>query len=404
MSRLVRGGRVTWTRDVLRDVLVEMGARRSRSVLAVVAVALSVGALLASVGLSRAAARQVDADLAAATLDMVTVTVAHASGTDAEGTTFPSDAPARVTALAPVVGAGLRIDVSPLRATSVTRAPVAGSDPQDAGLLVSGMTSGYLEAAQADAGPGARWLDHEEPVVLLGVRAAAALHVPVTDDPRGLSVWVDGRRHDVVGFLDEGRTDLERVVAIPYRGAVRSVGGDREARMLIRSVPGAGAVVADVARLAIRPDAPAALAASPVLDTSTVRAGVSSRLGRLVGWVGALLLALSVLLISGSMAVGVLTRTPEIGLRRALGASRGTVAAVFLVEGAVTGALGGLTGAALTAWSVTAAAAASGWTAGLDAWWVVVGPALGAAVGTVSAVRPALRAAAIEPALAVRSS
>lgn len=240
MSRLVRGGRVTWTRDVLRDVLVEMGARRSRSVLAVVAVALSVGALLASVGLSRAAARQVDADLAAATLDMVTVTVAHASGTDAEGTTFPSDAPARVTALAPVVGAGLRIDVSPLRATSVTRAPVAGSDPQDAGLLVSGMTSGYLEAAQADAGPGARWLDHEEPVVLLGVRAAAALHVPVTDDPRGLSVWVDGRRHDVVGFLDEGRTDLERVVAIPYRGAVRSVGGDREARMLIRSVPGAG--------------------------------------------------------------------------------------------------------------------------------------------------------------------
>lgn len=374
----------------------------------VVAVALSVGALLASVGLSASAARQVDADLAASTLDLLSVAVApHASGGSSTGScaehTFPQDAEARVRSLEPVVGAGRRLDISALRTIDVSRRAPAAAGPESLALTVAGMTSGYLDAVGAAPTPGARWLDSDEPVVLLGPAAARALDVPVTRDPRGVSVWVDGRRHEVAGFLLEGRMDLDHVVALPYGPAAASVGTDAESLMLVRTEPGAGAAVAEIVRLALRPDDPAALQVSPVVDATALRAGVATQLGRMVGWIGALLLVLAVLLIASSAIVAVTNRTAEIGLRRALGVSRAGIAAVFLVEGGVTGLLGGLTAGALCSATVVVASALNGWTAVLQPAWVVQGPAIGAAVGLLASLYPALRAAGTEPALAVRS-
>jgi putative ABC transport system permease protein len=394
--------------DLIRDVAIEMHARRARSVLMVLAVALSTGTLLSAVGVSTVAAQQIDADLAASAIDLVTVTPAPQAdaGTGDQLVSvelLPPDAEARARALDLVAAAGTRLDPGASTSIVVSRnRPQPGAPSAD--VTVAGLTPGYLDVVRAGVPESrAALLRHDEPVALLGTAAAATLDIPVTANPTGFRVWINGRPHSIVGFLDGGDVDLSRVVAIPYESAVEMAGGDLQSRMLIRTDPGAGAPVASVIRTAVLPGSPEALRSSQVADLSSLRQGVSTQLTRLAAWTGALLLVLAVLLIANSMVVSVMARTSEIGLRRALGASRRAVAGVFLVEGALTGLLGGLTGSALSATAVVAVSAAYQWTATLSPSWVALGPIVGALVGVVSSAYPALRAANVEPGIAVRS-
>lgn len=386
-------------RDLLRDVTVEMHARRARAGLMMAAVGLSTGALLSAVGISHVAAQQVDADLAASTLNLLSVAPASGVQADPAEGIFPADTEDRTASIDLVRAAGRRLDLDTVAHPVVTR--VGASDPVN-GLTVAGATSGYLDAASSPAAAG--WLlDHDYPVALLGEEAARLLDVPRTADPTGISVHIDGRRYPVVGFLPAGDVDLSRAILIPYRLAVDAVGGDLYARLLVRTEPGAGTVVAEVVRDAVRPDAPQMLTSSQVVDVMDLRTGVSTQMDRLAGGIGGLLLALTVLLIGNAMVVSVMSRTGEIGLRRAMGASRQRVAALFWTEGALSGAVGGLSGSALAVVAVVVVSAASGWTATMSPWMVVLGPVIGLAAGVVSSLYPALRAGSIEPAQAVRA-
>jgi len=385
-------------RDVVGDVAVEMHARRNRTALMIAAVALSTGTLLSAVGISTVAARQVDADLAASTLDLVSV--AAAAGVEGGDTLLPDDAEARVEDVDLVEAVGRRIDPQDVATVPVTRADPARPA---SGITVAGMTSGYLDAVRA-LGPHAWLLDGEQAVTLLGTRAAQRLDVPRTLDPTGVTIRVAGASYQVVGFLNDSHEPaLADVVAIPYHRAVDLAGSDLTTSMLVRTASGAGAVVADVVRLAARPDAPQDLVSSQVVDVTGLRTGVSTQLDRLATGVGALLLALTVLLIGNAMVVSVMSRTSEIGLRRAIGASRARVAAMFWTEGALSGVVGGLTGSALAAVAVVVVAAVNGWTATVSPAWVLLGPAVGLGAGVLSSAYPASRAARIEPAQAVRA-
>jgi putative ABC transport system permease protein len=398
--------------DLFDDVLVELGSRRARALLMVVAVALSAGALQASVGLSRLASSQIGADIAASTLDVLTVSVVPApedgsGGQAATLGTLPDDTDDGLGGIDLVADGGRRLDVSDdtTPVLSRTGGPGDAVGTSDDAPDVVAVTSGYLRAARVEA-PTARtfFLDGDRHVVLLGRAAAATLGVPVTADPTGLEVWVDGRPFDVVGFVGSGGiAALDDAVVVPYTVGVGMVGDDAHATVLVRAEPGAGAQVARVVTKALRPDAPERLQTSQVVSVSELRRGVSTQMSRLAGWTGTVLMVLTILLIANSMVVAVMARTAEIGLRRALGCSRRRVAGVFLAEGVLIGFLGGLAGSAVSAVAVVAAAAVNDWTATLQPGWVAAGPALGVAVGLVASAYPARRAAAVSPAVAVRS-
>ncbi|MFT3942443.1 MAG: ABC transporter permease [Ancrocorticia sp.] len=386
--------------DLLADTATELQTRMSRTVLMIAAVALSTGALLASVGISQNAARQIDTDLAAATVDLVMVG-ASAGAKDESNSVFPEDTVERIERLETVAVAGMILPVSGGNAGTEVSRDVAGVG--DATLTVHGITAGYLAAARIESTGELQWmLDGTHNVAFLGEAAAADLGIPVTGSLDGISLTINSVNYSVVGFLP-GEHTLSRSVAIPYANGLHITGDDGETQVLIRTEPGAGSQISKVARQQILPQAPEKLLASQVVSADRARGSVAGQMARQVMWIGAFLIVLTVLLIANSMIVSVTARTTEIGVRRALGSSRSSVAAAFWCEGALTGALGGLAGSAVAAIVMVGVAWLSGWTAHLGPFWIGLGPLLGLAVGLVASAYPAFRASGIHPAIAVRA-
>lgn len=393
--------RTTW-RGILDDtdeVLRSIGSRRGRTAMLVLAVALSVGTAVASVGIGRTAALQIAGDLAATIQDDVTLS----AGTGADvrgGALFPPDADARAARLALVESAGTRLDVDAARAglrrvgfeTDVSRQPA-----------VWAVSEGYLEAIGVHhVLTWAFGTDNTQPVALVGRRAAEQLGVAHSAGYSGASVLVGGHNLAVVGTVSSTERTIDDVVLVPYSLGVAVMGGDSSARMLVHTAPGAGAGVASALPVAVRPEAPTALTASRVVDLSALRAGVDSQLSRLTGMLGVVLLLITGLLIGNATASSVATRTAEIGLRRALGAGSSVIVRLFLGEGALIGLVGGTLGSTLGAWLVVAVSATYGWSTVLSLDLVVIGVALGLGTGLLASGYPALRVSQIRPADAVR--
>lgn len=401
-------------RDIAIDVAIELRARLSRTVLLIMAVALSVGALLASVGIADNAAHQIDADLAASTVNLVMVSASpgELDETDAgkedrisaqEGNAYlyPDDTEKRLTSIKTVESAGRFLELSGLRSVRVGRSfePAMEKAPK-----VIAVTPGYVRAQNITLPQESEWaMNGEGKVVFLGDEAAQKLGIPVGGDRRGLSVSIDGVRYSVAGFF-QGNHILNDRVVLPYRTGVALVGSDKSAEVLVRTKIGAGSQVAAVVRQTIRPESPERFSASQVISSDEARSSVSTQMAKQVAWVGLFLVVLTILLITNSMIVSVTARTTEIGVRRALGSSRGAVSSVFLCEGGITGILGGLLGSTVSVWSIIIVALVSHWTAKLNLAWTLCGPVLGAVVGLLASAYPAWRAAKIQPAIAVRSN
>lgn len=408
--------------DLLADTVTELQTRMSRTVLMIAAVALSCGALIASVGISQNAARQIDADLAAATVDLVMVSASAGakvgdavsnvgdmptgdSPTDEAASepfhgVFPKDTVERVERLESVAAVGMMLPVSGSASPTASR-PASGILSFHA--TVNAITEGYLSAARIASIGDQEWmLNGTHNVALLGEEAAAELGIPVTLEPEGISLTINSVNYSVIGFL-LGEHTLSRSIAIPYANGLHMTDDDSETEVLIRAEPGAGSQISQVARQQILPQAPEKLLASQVVSADRARDSVAGQMARQVTWIGAFLIVLTVLLIANSMIISVTARTTEIGVRRALGSSRGSVAAAFWCEGALTGALGGLAGSSVAAIVMVAVAWLSGWTAHLNLLWIALGPLLGLAVGLVASAYPAFRASGIHPAIAVRA-
>lgn len=370
---------------------------------------LGVGAFVAVLGLTGTASNQISERFTALTATEVLVDEVPDPHGLRPGSMFPADADIRIGRLNGVVGAGVYWEVPGEVVHSVTAVPLPGVRG-DNSLPVMAASPGVFTAVHAVVARG-RTYDHYHdshsvPVAVLGESAANRLGVNGVD--QGPTIFINEVAFTVIGIVSDvdRHPDLLSAVLVP-RGTARSLWGEhydpsRPPRMIIDTELGAGSLISTQAALALRPDSPDSFKVTAPPDPRSLRDQVTTDLSALFLVLALVSLAIGAAGIANTMVVAVLERMAEIGLRRALGARRSHIAAQFLTESAALGAIGGLVGTGVGVASVVLVAMAQRWTPVMESRVVLAAPVVGVIIGLLAGVYPALRAAGIEPAKALR--
>ncbi len=396
-------------RDLVEECIASLLARPGRAVLTVLGTVVGVAALVSTLGLSKTAGNQIVGrfnELAAT--DIVVTPKAGSTGRALKTDALPWDAEERISRLNGVVSAGTLTAVD-LKGQLVRAVPL--QDPQGqtqfqmpvkaaSPRLLTAVRGTMSTGREPDGGHSLR----ADRVAVLGRTAAEQLHVTRVDNQP--AIYIGDRLYVVIGILStvERQPSLLGSVIIPEGTARREFGMLAPGSVQVETRIGAATLIAGQLPLALNPSDPGSLKVVAPPEPRRVRAGVQSDLNALFLLLGGVSLLVGAIGIANVTLVSVLERVGEIGLRRSLGAGRRHIAIQFLLESTTLGLVGGIVGAAVGTLVVVAVAASRTWTPILEAWVPIGAPLLGGVVGLLSGVYPSLRAAALEPVEALRST
>jgi putative ABC transport system permease protein len=250
-------------------------------------------------------------------------------------------------------------------------------------------------------------------VALLGPTVAANLFG--TTPPVGFRVRIGGVPFEVIGVtaakgVDAGGVDQDDLVYVPLNTAMRRLlKVDHVDTVYVQAVSSSLLAQAENEirrtlrgnhRLRNKPDDFTIQNQATLLRTEKAAA---ESLTLLIGSVAAISLAVGGIGIFAVMLMSVRERTPEIGLRRAIGATRADIALQFLAESALLSGAGGLAGVLVGVASAWLIAELGYWTAIVSWTAVAVAFVVSVGLGVLFGSYPAHRAAQLDPIAALRT-
>jgi ABC-type antimicrobial peptide transport system permease subunit len=398
--------------DLVDETLAGVFARPARAALTTLGTVLGIASLVATLGISRTAGNQIVGRFDELAATQVTVEARGSGGGDEggggrrAGAALPWDVETRLDRLNGVVASGAVAEVA--NAGALRTVPLRDPENVNERLApVYASSVGFLSAVRGQISIG-RWFDegHVERgdrVAVIGTEIAEEFAITRLDGLPG--IFIGDELFTVIGILDAAARDegLVSSVIVPYTAAQERLDVTRPQRVVIETEIGASSLIAEQAAVALSPNAPEGLDVNAPRDPRRTREGVESDVNELFLLLGLISLVVGAIGIANVTLVTVMERTGEIGLRRALGASRRHIGMQFLAESMAMGLVGGIIGASVGILTVVAVASSRDWTPVLDLRLPFVAPVVGALVGLVAGLYPSIRAARMEPVDALRS-
>jgi putative ABC transport system permease protein len=219
-------------------------------------------------------------------------------------------------------------------------------------------------------------------------------------------VWLGGQWFYVSGILNPAplAREIDNAVLVGFPAAERYLGFDGHPTIVyVRTQTSEVAAVQAVLAATANPQAPNEVQVSQPSDALTARAAAESALNSLFLGLGAVSLLVGAVGVGNIMLIGVLERRSEIGLRRALGATKGQIRSQFLSEAILLSLLGGAAGVTAGALATILYASTKDWTVVIPtiAWTGGLGAAI--LIGAAAGLLPAIRAARMSPTDALRT-
>jgi putative ABC transport system permease protein len=393
--------------DLARLAVVGLRTRKLRAALSALGIAIGVAAIVAVLGLSTSSAAGLNAEIAALGTNLLTVQDGQGlSGSSAE---LPLAAPAMIARLPGVY----QVQSTGATNANVYRSPLIPSVNTNA-LTVDAATLGLPATAGTSLAHG-EYLNAataREPVCVLGAAAAQLLGIDKVFP--GERVWATGTGANgnggmwlyVAGILnpDVLSPNVDSSVLVGFSFAQQYLSFDgHPTTIYVKAADSQVNAVDNLLGNQANPENPSGVDVSQPSNALVAQADAKSAFNTLFLGLGAVALLVGAIGVANIMVISVLERRSEIGLRRALGATRGHIRTQFLAEAIALSLLGGVVGIIAGAAATATYAHDKGWATVIptDAW--AGGMAAALVIGALAGLLPAIRAARLSPTQALWS-
>ncbi len=385
--------------DLLGSAAASLRQRKARTALSALGVTIGIAAMMSVLGLSESSRADLEAEIAALGTNLLTVQAG--SGFGAGDATLPDDASAAIARIGPIESVTGVVTLS----DSVLRNSEVNPDATG-GLQVAAVDLTLLKTLNSSVADG-EWLDAATsnfPVVVLG--SVAAERLGITDAAAGQQILIGDVWFTVVGILNPFplAADLDRSALIGMGAAETYLGADlAPSTIYVQTDPNQIEQVRQVLGATADPENPEEVEVSRPSDALEAQLAADSAFTTLFLGLGAVALLVGGVGIANVMVIGVMERRGEIGLRRALGATRGHVRSQFLLEALSLSLIGGVAGVLLGSGITAVYALSQGWRIVLPLVAIVGGLVSALVIGAIAGLYPAMRAAKLPPTEALRS-
>jgi len=386
--------------DILKVSVSGLRTRKLRSALSALGITIGIAAVVGVLGLSASGNADLIRELDSLGTNLLTVEAGQ--GFRTEEATLPDGAAGMVLRITPVyeVSTVTRISGQVFRNDLI-------QDGKTKGITIFASDLNLLRSQRGSmkSGEFLNSMNSAYPVVVLGSVAAERLGIKNVADLKLL--WIGEEWFSIVGIMKPLplAADLDRAAIIGYGAAQEYFGHDGEVDTIyVRAYPEYVEDVRSVMAATVNPENPEEVQVSRASDVLEARAVANSTFTNLFMGLGAVALLVGGIGIANVMVIAVIERRGEIGLRRAIGATKFHIGIQFITESLILACIGGIMGIIVGMIVTTIYANTQGWYIVIPQSAIYIGIGSSILIGSVAGFYPAMRAANMSPTDALRSS